>query len=206
MIGGGEIIKEIFGGDGFDEIHAAGALLTDGNGGKKISAILGILQHGFIVTEAGVMIDVRVGNSLNDIHIDRIRHGCDMAVVIKPIGGSEFDFEDMVNEHSPEKDADIMFFFIGKILIGAVAVEDKGFDIIRVIVGEECGDDEEKRFTVSTDEDTLLGVEIILEFRDKGGFIFGVKAGQLTVDAGDSGKNFRDTGAGFFQITVKTFN
>lgn len=189
MIGGGEIIKEIFGGDCFDEVHAAGALLTDGNGGNKISAILGILQHGFIVTEAGVMIDVRVGNSLNDVHIDRIGHGCDMAVVIKLIGGSEFDFEDVVNEHSPEKDADIVFFFTGKILIGAIGVEDKGFDIIRVIVGEEGGDDEEKRFTVSTDGDTLLGVEIILEFRDKGGFIFGVKAGQLTVDAGDVGKN-----------------
>ena len=51
-----------------------------------------------------------------------------------------------------------------------------------------------------------MGVEIILEFRDKGGFIFGVKAGQLTVDAGDVGKNFRDTGAGFFQLTVKVFN
>lgn len=206
MIGGGEIIKEIFGGDCFDEVHAAGALLTDGNGGNKISAILGILQHGFIVTEAGVMIDVRVGNSLNDVHIDRIGHSCDMAVVIKPIGGSEFDFEDVVNEHSPEKDTDIVFFFIGKILIGAVTVEDKGFDIIRVIVGEECGDDEEKRSIDSTNGDTFLSVEIILEFRDKGGFIFGVKAGQLTVNAGDVGKNFRDTGAGFFQITVKTFN
>ena len=206
MIGGGEIIKEIFGGDCFDKVHAAGALLTDGNGGKKISAILGILQHGFIVTEAGVMIDVRVGNSLNDVHIDRIGHGCDMAVVIKPIGGSEFDFEDVVNEHSPEKATDIVFFFTGKILIGAIAVEDKGFDIIRVIVGEEGGDDEEKRSIDSTDGDTLLSVEIILEFRDKGGFIFGVKAGQLTVNAGDVGKNFRDTGTGFFQITVKTFN
>lgn len=206
MIGGGEIIKEIFGGDCFDEVHAAGALLTDGNGGNKISAILGILQHGFIVTEAGVMIDVRVGNSLNNAHIDLVGHGCDMAVVIKLIGGSEFDFEDMVNEHSPEKDADIVFFFAGKILIGAVTVEDKGFDIIRVIVGEEGGDGEEKRSIVSTDGDTLLSVEIILEFRDKGGFIFGVKAGQLTVGAGDVGKNFRDTGAGFFQLTVKVFN
>lgn len=206
MIGGGEIIKEIFGGDCFDEVHATGALLTDGNGGNKISTILGILQHGFIVTEAGVMIDVRVGNSLNDAHIDLVGHGCDMAVVIKLIGGSEFDFEDMVNEHSPEKDADIVFFFTGKILIGAITVEDKGFDIIRVIVGEECGDGEEKRSIVSTDGDTLLGVEIILEFRDKGGFIFGVKAGQLTVDAGDVGKNFRDTGAGFFQLTVEVFN
>ena len=190
MIGGGEIIKEIFGGDCFDEVHAAGALLTDSNGGNKISAILGILQHGFIITETGVMIDVRVGNSLNDVHIDRIGHGRDMAIVIKLIGGSEFDFEDMVNEHSPEKDADIVFFFTGKILIGAIAVEDKGFDIIRVIVGEEGGDDEEKRSIVSTDENTFLGVEIILEFRDKGGFIFGVKAGQLTVGVGDVGKNF----------------
>ena len=206
MIGGGEIIKEIFGRDCFDEVHAAGALLTDGNGGNKISAILGILQHGFIITETGVMIDVRVGNSLNDVHIDRIGHGRDMAIVIKLIGGSEFDFEDMVNEHSPEKDADIVFFFTGKILIGAVTVEDKGFDIIRVIIREECGDGEEKRSIDSTDENTFLGVEIILEFRDKGGFIFGVKAGQLTVNAGDVGKNFRDTGAGFFQITVKTFN
>lgn len=206
MIGGSEIIKEIFGGDGFDEVHAAGALLTDSNGGNKISAILGILQHGFIVTEAGVMIDVRVGNSLNSAHIDLVGHGCDMAVVIKLIGGSEFDFEDMVNEHSPKKDADIVFFFIGKILIGAVTVEDKGFDIIRVIVGEGCGDGEEKRFTVSTDGDTLLGVEVILEFRDKGGFIFGVKAGQLTVDASDVGKNFRDMGTGSFQLTVKVFN
>lgn len=51
-----------------------------------------------------------------------------------------------------------------------------------------------------------MGVEIILEFRDKGGFIFGVEAGQLTVDGGDVGKNFRDTGAGFFQITVKGFD
>lgn len=206
MIGGGEIIKEIFGGDGFNEVHAAGALLTDSNGGNKISAILGILQHGFIVTEAGVMIDVRVGNSLNNVHIDFIRHGCDMTVVIKLIGGSEFDFEDMVNEHSPEKDADIVFFFTGKILIGAVTVEDKGFDIIRVIVGEECGDGEEKRSIVSIDGNTFLSVEVILEFRDKGGFIFGVKAGQLTVDAGDVGKNSRDTGAGFFQLTVKVFN
>lgn len=144
MIGGGEIIKEIFGGDCFDEVHAAGALLTDGNGGKEISAILGILQHGFIVTEAGVTIDVRVGDSLNNVHIDIADHGCDMAAVIKLIGGSEFDFEDMVNEHSPEKDADIVFFFTGKIPIGEVTVEDKGFDIIRVIVGEGCSDGEKK--------------------------------------------------------------
>ena len=173
MVGGGEILKEIFGGDGFDQVHAAGRLLTDGDGGNKITVILGVIQHGFIVAEAGVMIDVGIGDGLKTIHVGCVGHCCDMAVVIKAIGGSEFDFEDMVNEHSPEKDADILFFLAGKILIGAVSVEDKGFNIIRVIVGEECGDGEKKRFTVRIDNNTLLSAEIIFEFRDKGGFIFG---------------------------------
>lgn len=206
MIGGSEIIKEIFGGDGFDQIHAAGTLLTDGDGSNKITAILGVLQHGFIVAEAGVMIDVGIGDGLNTIHVGCAGHCCDMAVVIKAIGGSEFDFEDMVNEHSPEKDADIVFLFAGKILIRAISVENKGFNIIRVIVGEECGDGEKKRFTVRIDNNTLLSAEIIFEFRDKGGFIFGIKASQLTVGVGDVGKNKRDAGTGFFQIMVKFFN
>ena len=57
VIGGGEILKEIFGGNGFDQVHAAGTLLTDGDGGNKITVILGVIQHGFIVAKAGVMID-----------------------------------------------------------------------------------------------------------------------------------------------------
>ena len=206
MIGDGEILKEIFGGDGFDEIHAAGTLLTDGNGGNKITVILGVIQHGFIVAEAGVMIDVGIGDGLKTIHVGCVGHCCDMAVVIEAIGGSEFDFEDMVNEHSPEKDADIVFFLAGKILIRAISIENKGFNIIRVIVGKECGDGEKKRFTVRIDDNTLLNAEIILEFRDKGGFVFGIKAGQLTVGAGDVGKNSRDAATGFFQLTVKVFN
>ena len=206
MIGDGEILKEIFGGDGFDQVHAAGRLLTDGDGSNKITVILGVIQHGFIVAEAGVMIDVGIGDGLNTIHVGCVGHCCDMAVVIKAIGGSKFNFEDMVNEHSPEKDADILFFLAGKILIGAVSVENKGFNIIRVIVGKKCGDGEKKRFTVRIDDNTLLSAEIILEFRDKGGFIFGIKASQLTVGAGDVGINIRDAGTGFFQITVKDFN
>lgn len=206
MVGGGEILKEIFGGNGFDQVHAAGRLLTDGDGGNKITVILGVIQHGFIVAEAGVMIDVGIGDGLKTIHVDCVGHCCDMAVVIKAIGGSKFNFEDMVNEHSPEKDADILFFLAGKILIRAISIENKGFNIIRVIIGKECGDGEKKRFTVRIDDDALLSAEIILEFRDKGGFIFGIKASQLTVGAGDVGKNKRDAGTGFFQITVKVFN
>lgn len=206
MVGDGEILKEIFGGNGFDQVHAAGRLLTDGDGSNKITVILGVIQHGFIVAEAGVMIDVGIGDGLKTIHVGCVGHCCDMAVVIKAIGGSKFNFEDMVNEHSPEKDADILFFLAGKILIRAIAIENKGFNIIRVIVGKECGDGEKKRFTVRIDDNTLLSAEIIFEFRDKGGFIFGIKASQLTVGAGDVGKNKRDAGTGFFQITVKVFN
>ena len=84
-----------------------------------------------------------VRNGFAAVYRTGVFYGGDVAVEIKFVIGNHFDLKDMINKDSFEEGTDIKSGSGGNAAIGGKRIKDEGINIIRVIVGEECGNGEE---------------------------------------------------------------